>query len=112
MTLALDVKGYSQLNKSINSAAVKDKTGRAKRVNSRIYGGIKTLLKIIPPPLTVHCQLVIPVRAILDFCFLASRESARRRRGGAGNHPGRTLFLLTEVIKLHSFSFDSVESLS
>lgn len=49
MTLALDVKGYSQLNKSINSAAVKDKTGRAKRVNSRIYGGIKNPAEDYPP---------------------------------------------------------------
>lgn len=97
MTLALDVKGYSQLNKSINSAGAKDKKGRAKRVNSCIYGGIKPPGEDYPPPLTVHCQLVIPVRAILDFCFLASQVRARTAAEWwrANNQPGRTL--LTET---------------
>lgn len=47
MTLAIDVKGYSQLNKSINSAAGKDRKRRAKRVNSCFYGGIETAVEII-----------------------------------------------------------------
>lgn len=42
MTLAIDVKGYSQLNKSINSATGKDKNRRAKRVSSCFNVGIKT----------------------------------------------------------------------